>query len=108
MRFSGSAASLLLDSIERIGASVGRLVEGKVVALRAAVRAEVRRAVSAAMWGVLAALLAFTALEFAAVTILIAAWDTHRVLAAGLIAAGFLLLAIVALLAMRSNTSNKN
>jgi uncharacterized membrane protein YqjE len=108
MSFSGSAASLLLDSIERIGASVGRLVEGKVAALRAAVRAEVRRAVSAAMWGVLAALLAFTALEFAAITILIAAWDTHRVLAAGLIAAGFLLLAFVALLAMRSNTSNKN
>ena len=107
MSLSGNAASLLLASIEKIGASVGTLVEGKVHALRSAVRAEVRRAVSAAMFGMLAALLAFTALEFAAVTILIAAWDTHRVLAAGLIAAGFLLLAIAALCAMRSHSSNK-
>lgn len=108
MSFSGGTVALLLDLLERIGVGVGRLVESKVATLRAAVRAEVRRAVAAAMWGVLAALLAFTALELAAVTILIAAWDTHRVLAAGLLAAGFLLLAIVALLAMRSNTSNKN
>jgi uncharacterized membrane protein YqjE len=108
MSLSSSAVSALLDSIERIGASVGRLVEGKVAALRGAVRTEVRRAVSAAMWGVLAALLAFTALEFAALTILIAAWDTHRVLAAGLIAGGFLLLAIAAFLGMRSNSSNRN
>ena len=107
MGLSGSAFSVLLDSIEKIGASVGRLVEDKVRTLRTAVRNEVRRAVSAVMWGVLAALLAFTALEFAAVTILIAAWDTHRVLAAGLIAAGFLVLAIAAMLAMRSSTRHR-
>jgi uncharacterized membrane protein YqjE len=107
MSLSGNAAALLLASIEKIGASVGTVVEDKVHTLRRAVRAEVRRAVSAAMFGMLASLLAFTALEFAAVTILIAAWDTHRVLAAGLIAAGFLVLAIAALCVMRSNSSNK-
>jgi len=108
MSLSGSAFSVLLDSIEKIGASVGRLVDDKVRSLRAAVRSEVQRAASAILWGVLAALLAFTALEFAAVTILLAAWDTHRVLAAGLIAAGFLVLAMVAMLAMRGNSSNRN
>lgn len=108
MSLSGSAFSALLDSVEKIGASVGRLLEDRVRTLRTTVRAEVRRAVSAVMWGVLAALLAFTALEFAAVTILIAAWDTHRVLAAGLIAAGFLVLALAALLAMRASTSNRD
>jgi uncharacterized membrane protein YqjE len=108
MSLSGSAFSLLLDSIERIGASVGRLVEDKLHALRTAVRGEMRRAASALMWGVLTALLAFMALEFAAVTLLIAAWDTHRVLAAGLIAAGFLVLALAALLAMRGSTSHRD
>jgi uncharacterized membrane protein YqjE len=104
MNLSGSAASLLLASIAKLGATVGRLIESRVQTLRATVRAEVRRVVSAAMWGLLAALLAFAALEFAAATVLIAAWETHRVLAGSLIAAGFLLLAIAAACTMRRYT----
>ena len=94
----------LLEAIGRIGATVGANLESRVGRLRAAIRAEVRRAASAFALALVAALLAFATLAFGAVAILIAAWDTHPVLAAAMIALAFGMLAIVALLLMRGNT----
>lgn len=55
-------------------------------------------------WGIVAAVAAIFALEFAAAAILIAAWNTHPVVAAVSIAAGFLLLALAAAWAVRRCT----
>jgi len=100
---SGGGA-ILLELAERLGASAAGYLATRLQALRAAVRSEVRRAVTATALAIVAALLVVAAVEFAAAAILIAAWDTHPVLAAASIAAGFLLLAILAMVAMRRST----
>jgi uncharacterized membrane protein YqjE len=94
----------LLASIERLGAMLSDLVESRWHAAAAAVRMEVRRAVAAIAWGIVAAVAAVFAMEFAAAAILIAAWNTHPVVAAVSIAAGFLVLALTAALAVRRCT----
>jgi len=93
----------LLASIERLGAMLSDLVESRWHAAAAAVRMEVRRAVASA-WGIVAAVAAVFAMEFAAAAILIAAWNTHPVVAAVSIAAGFLLLALAAAWSVRRCT----
>ncbi len=94
----------LLASIERLGAMLSDLVESRWHAAAAAVRMEVRRAVAAIAWGIVAAVAAVFAMEFAAAAILIAAWNTHPVVAAVSIAAGFLVLALTAAWAVRRCT----
>ena len=94
----------LLASIERLGAMLSDLVESRWHAAAAAVRMEVRRAVAAVAWGIVAAAAAVFAMEFAAAAILIAAWNTHPVVAAVSIAAGFLLLALAAAWSVRRCT----
>ena len=94
----------LLASIERLVAMLGELVESRWHAAAAAVRKEVRRAVAAIAWGIVAAVAAVFAMEFAAAAILIAAWNTHPVVAAISIAAGFLLLALAAAWSVRRCT----
>jgi predicted RND superfamily exporter protein len=101
--FADNAAGLV-EAVARLGSVLATGVESRVGRMRAAIRAEVRRAASALALAILAALLGFATLAFGAVAILIAAWDTHPVLAASLVALGFGMLAIVALLLMRSNT----
>ena len=104
MSLLGSGVERLMDSIENLGASLSDKVTTRLLALRAALRAEVRRTVSAAAWAAVAAALAIAGAGFAAAAVLIAAWDTHPVLAAGAIAAGLLVLALAAWLAMRRCT----
>ena len=53
---------------------------------------------------ILAGTCGFAALVFGAVAILIAAWSTHPVLAAAMIAVGFALVAMLAILLIRGNT----
>jgi uncharacterized membrane protein YqjE len=100
----GSGLSGVLEAIGHLGATVAGSVEKRLERLRAAIRQEVRRAASALALAIAAAALAFAALAFGAVAILIAAWDSNPVLAAALIALGFCLLAIIAVLLMRSRT----
>lgn len=103
---SNIAASLLdiLGSVRHIGSMFGEAVEQRLSQLRAAVRAEVRCAAKAIGMAIIAAACGFAALAFGAIAILIAAWPTHPVLAAALIALGFALLAVFALIVIRSCT----
>jgi uncharacterized membrane protein YqjE len=48
------------------------------------------------LWGSVALFFAFLGIAFGGLLIVIAVWDEHRLLAAGLIAALFLLMALVA------------
>lgn len=104
MSVLSSGAAILVEVMERLGAAAAGYFAARLLHLRAAVRAEVRRAAMATALAIVAALLVFAAVEFAAAAILIAAWNTHPVLAAASIAAGFLLLAIVAVVAVRRYT----
>ena len=72
--------------------------------LRAVVREEVRRVTAALALSILAATCGFAALAFGAIAILIAAWSSHPVLAASLIAVGFLFISVIALLLLRGNS----
>ena len=94
----------ILEAMGSLGATVATSLEKRLERLRAAVRSEIRRAASAFALAIAAAALGFAALAFGAVAILIAAWDSNPVLAAALIALGFCLLAIIAVLLMRSCT----
>ena len=104
MSLLGGGTAILMESMERLGAAAAGYLSARLLDLRAAVRAEARRAAMAIALAIVAALLLVAAVEFAAAAILIATWDTHPVLAAASIAAGFLLLAILAVLAMRRHT----
>jgi fatty acid desaturase len=104
MSVLGGGSEILMKSMERLGAAAAGYIAARLADLRATVRAEVRRAATATAFGIVAALLVVAAVEFAAIAILISQWYTHPVLAAASIAAGFLLLAIIAVVAMRRCT----
>ncbi len=104
MNILGSAIAGVVEAVGHLGATVATSLERRLEQLRAAVRKEVRRAAAAFAWAIAAAALGFAALAFGAVAILIAAWASHPILAASLIALGFCLLAIIAVLLMRSST----
>jgi uncharacterized membrane protein YqjE len=104
MNESSGRFSAILETFEHLGATVASSMEARVQKVRAGVRAEVRRAASALGLAIVAAAFTFAALAFGAVAILIAAWDTQPVLAAALIALGFAIFAVSAVLMARSCT----
>jgi len=103
---SGITSTVLdiLQSVGRIGDMLANSVDGRLRSLRAAIRAEARRLATALILSLLAALCGFAALVAGAAAILIANWATHPVLAASLIAGGFAVVALVAVVAIRGNT----
>ena len=96
--------STILQAVERLGANVSMNVESRFARLRDNLRLEVRRAAAAIALAIVAAAFAFAALGFAALAVLAAVWDTHRVLGASMVAAFFTLLTIIAVLLVRRCT----
>ena len=94
----------LVQSVGNIGDTLAASVDSRLRNLRDAIRAEVRRIAASLALSILAASCGFAALVFGAVAILIAAWSTHPVLAAAMIAVGFALVAMLAILLIRGNT----
>ena len=88
----------------QMGEKLTSTLEARLNTLRAAIYAEERRIAAAVSLSIIAALCAFSALTFGALAIMVAAWPTHPVLSAALIAMGFALLAALTILAIRSNT----
>ena len=103
---SGIAGTVLglLQSVSHIGEMLSASVDARLRQLRDGVRAEVRRIAASIGLSILAASCGFAALVFGSVAILIAAWSTHPALAASLIAAGFALVSMLAILLIRGNT----
>jgi hypothetical protein len=97
-------AASLLGTIGRLGNMLAGVVGDRTSRLVDALRLEVRRLAAALAFALVAAVFAIAAAGFAAVTVLVAMWDTHPVLGAGIVAGGFALLAIIAVLLMRSST----
>lgn len=102
MKLMGSEIGGILEAMLRLGSSVATTLETRMQRMRSAIRNEVQRAAATLALAIVAAALAVATLLFGAVAILIAAWDTHPVLAAALIAIGFGMMAISAALLMRS------
>jgi hypothetical protein len=100
----GSGISGLVAAMGQLGAAVSANLEQRLEQLRIAFRMEVRRAAATLALSIAAVALGFAALAFGAVAILIASWDSNPVLAAALIALGFCLLSIIAVLLVRDGT----
>ena len=100
---SGGIAGVV-SAMGQLGTAVAANLELRLERLRLEVRLEVRRAAATVALSIAAVALGFAALAFGAVAILIASWNSNPVLAAALIALGFSLLSIIAVLLMRSDT----
>lgn len=92
----------MLQSVSHIGEMVASGIDARVSQLRAALRNEVQRIAASLALALLAAACGFAAFVFGAVAIMVAAWNSHPALAAALIGAGFALIAVVALFAVRA------
>ena len=97
-------AAAVLGTIGRLGSMLSGIVGERTSRLVTAFRLEVRRVAAALALALVAAVFVIAAAAFAAVAVLAAMWDTHPVLGAGILAGGFALLAIIAVLLMRSST----
>jgi len=97
-------AAAVLGNIARLGNMVAGLVGDRTARLVNAFRLEVRRVAAALALALVAAVFAIAAAAFVAVAVMAALWATHPVLGASLLAAGFALLAIIAVLLMRNAT----
>ena len=105
-RVSSIAGTILglVQSVGNIGDTLAAGIDSRLRNLRDAIRAEVRHLAASLAMSILAASCGFAALVFAAIAILIATWSTHPVLAASLIAVGFALVTMLAILVIRGNT----
>jgi len=91
----------LLNIAEQFGSVVATTVETRLLVLRDALRIEVRHAGFLLALAIVLGACVVIALVCAAAAILMACWDSHRVLATALIGAGFSCLALGLILVMR-------
>ena len=93
-RIVGSFSGLLATII-----SIGRT---RLELLTVEVREELQRTAELLAWGFAGLLAAGAGVLFAALAIIFNFWDTHRILAAVLVAAGFFVLAAIAAMLVRA------
>jgi hypothetical protein len=101
--FAGAIVRLLATLLRASGAFTS-FVEDRAASIRAAWRQELRRAASTLIYALLATFFICSALAWGAVALMLAFWETHRVLVASLIGAAFLLLAVAVLLLLQRDT----
>ncbi len=97
-------AAALLGTIGRLSGMLSGIVGERTARLMTAFRLETRRVAATFALALVAAMFALAAAAFAAVAVLATLWATHPVLGASLVAGGFALLAIIAVLLMRNAT----
>ena len=92
----------MFDSIRRMLDTFVGIAQTRIELLGTEVEEQVAGLTSMLLWAIVALFLAFTTVVLIAVAILIAFWDTNRILVAVLLAAGFALLALIALLRVKA------
>jgi uncharacterized membrane protein YqjE len=98
----GTPRAGLFDSGRRLLGTLIAIVHDRLELLSTELQEEIGRVAFLLLWGAVALFFAFLGIAFAGLLVIIILWDEHRVLAAGLIAALFLLLAAgAAVLAVR-------
>ncbi len=97
----------LLDSAKALLATLIAVVHNRLELLSTELQEEVGRVALMLLWGAAALFFVFLAIASLGLLILIAFWDDHRLLVAALLAASFLVLALVAGLAARKQIAAK-
>lgn len=98
----GSQRPGLFDSGKRALGTLIAIVHDRLELLSTELQEEIGRVALLLLWGAIALFFAFLGIAFVGLLVIIVLWDEHRVLAAGLMAALFLLLAVgAAVLAVR-------
>lgn len=98
-RFMGSLSTLLATVL-----GIGRT---RLELFAVEVQLELRRLAGLLLWGFIAACASFMALLAGGLFIIIAFWDSHRVLAAGLVAGVYVAGALIAVLVLRAKIRSK-
>ena len=94
----GRPRSGLVESAKSLLGTLVAIVHNRLELLSTEIQEEIGRVALLLLWGALALLFAFLGIAFVGLLIVIAVSDEHRVLAAALIAALFLLTAVAAAL----------
>lgn len=88
----------LIGSVSGLLATVVSMGRTRLELLSVEVQEQARRIVGTVIWALVGLLTAAAGLVFAALTVIIAFWDSHRLLAASMVTATFLGIALVAAL----------
>lgn len=92
----------IVGSISGVLATIVAIGRTRLELLTVEVREELQRAAEVLAWGFAALLAAGAGILFAALAVIFTFWETHRILAAVLVAAGFFVLAAIAGLVVRA------
>ena len=85
----------LMDSAKRMLATVIALVHTRLELFTTEIEEEIQRAASILMWALVALFFGSLTVLMIAFTVIIIFWDDHRVLAAALVTATFLLMTVI-------------
>ena len=92
----------MFDSLRQLLATLAGIAHTRIELLGVEVEEQVARLTSMLLWTIVSVFLAFTTVILIAVAVLVAFWDTNRILVAVLLAAGFALLALISWLRVRA------
>ena len=97
----------LLRSLRRLLATGLAIAQTRLELLSTELQLEVHRAAHILVWAFVALLAAGMGLFLLALMIIFAFWDTHRVLASGVVTGVFFLIAVVAALVLRAHLRSR-
>ena len=92
----------MFDSLRQMLGTLVGVAQTRIELLGSEVEEQVARLTSILLWVIVSLFLAFTTVVLISAAILIAFWDSNRILAAILLAAGFAVLALIAYLRARA------
>jgi uncharacterized membrane protein YqjE len=92
----------LFESLKHLLETLAGIAHTRIELLGTEVEEQVARLSSMLLWAIASLFLAFTAAVLTAVAVLVALWDTNRILAAVLLAVGYAVLALIAWLRVRA------
>ncbi|MGE0114889.1 MAG: phage holin family protein [Steroidobacteraceae bacterium] len=92
----------LLQSLTQLLATLVAMAQTRIELLTTELQEEIQRAAALLLWGFIALFAAGIGLFLAALVVIFAFWDTHRVLAAVLVTVVFFTIALLAALFLRS------
>ena len=94
---TAGAATGLFHSLRELLATMIGIAHTRMELLTTELREEVQHAVGIVIWAFIALFTLMIALMLGGLTVVFAYWDTHRVLAASLVASSFLALSVLAI-----------
>jgi uncharacterized membrane protein YqjE len=92
----------MFDSLRQLLGTLVGIAQTRIELLGTEVEEQVARLTSMLLWTIVSMFLAFTTVVLIAVAVLVAFWDSNRILTAVLLAAGFAVLALISYLRVRA------